>query len=317
MSHEEFDVAVIGDGPAGALAARLLAAAGARTALIGRQRWPGSVEMLSGRARRAIASLCPGISIAGIDIKETVSRWDGAERATASAILNPWGPGLAVERARLDALLCAEAAHAGTAVMKATVRKVSLDRVWTIAGTPVTAAQLIIATGRQGFALVERGAWCSEPRLMLYRRHAGSCDDRLVIEWERDGWWHALPDPRGGSVSGYCAQPASLRGGLEALWRAKSERVALLHSIGPPTSRIAGRMATVKTFPRVAGERWVAVGDAAFGCDPLSGEGLCFAALCASRAVAVVLNRDSPSAYGEWIAHCAADHHRQRAAFLQ
>ena len=59
--------------------------------------------------------------------------------------------------------------------------------------------------------------------------------------------------------------------------------------------------ASVRRYEHVAGADWIAVGNAAFAPDPLSGGGLWFALHSAAAAAAVVIGRSSVAAYIEEI----------------
>ena len=100
------DVAVVGGGPAGSTCALLLARAGARVSLIDR-RWPRTlpVELLSARARRILEFHLqqPLLQLFdGCEIFETVSLWGTSQPVSWSAMCNPWGYSLAVNRAIFD-----------------------------------------------------------------------------------------------------------------------------------------------------------------------------------------------------------------------
>ena len=68
----------------------------------------------------------------------------------------------------------------------------------------------------------------------------------------------------------------------------------------------------VRAYSRSAGPNWIAVGNAAFSPDPLSGEGLWFAVRTARAAAAVLLGSRSAADYQEWIADATIAHQTER-----
>ncbi len=130
---QHWDIAVIGAGPAGALAALLLARAGRRVLLVERKTFPR-------------AKVCGGcLSAAGVQLLDRLSlaaplREQGAlplrqlqiRAGNACAELSLPG-GMSVSRATLDAFLVAQAVSAGATFLPATTARISLKQRYEVA----------------------------------------------------------------------------------------------------------------------------------------------------------------------------------------
>jgi flavin-dependent dehydrogenase len=327
-------VAVVGGGPAGAICAALLARAGASAVLFDRPRpTRASVELVSGPARRLLAEIGSGFAgePPGVDVSETVSVWGGSGPSELPAMLSPWGPGRAVDRGPFDRALRRWAAAAGAVVVAASVRSAErLDRWWQLsvsegaATCSIYARELVLATGRGG-RLLERSRRVSPEEFAITARIAASSAHRnaLLLEEEPTGWWYALPDPAGGCFAGFCTSRAPGRAGrsLVGQWvgQLRATRLidsAVASSVAPTdlNVRVSGAILSWPT----SGEGWLAIGDAAFAPDPLSGKGIEAAVESAQRAAVAVLLGGSPAnvgAYTEWARQYALEHERAQASF--
>ena len=103
VGNSRFDICVVGGGPAGAIAAHVLAGAGARVALIVRDR-PGSAfavgETVPAQMRPLLKRL--GLDCLNADLHlpsaGTMARWGSAAVHFREAILNPYGCGWHLDR---------------------------------------------------------------------------------------------------------------------------------------------------------------------------------------------------------------------------
>jgi flavin-dependent dehydrogenase len=153
---------------------------------------------------------------------------------------------------------------------------------------------------------------------------AAEQDHFTLIEAVADGWWYTAPLPGQGVVAAFLTDPdlAPAPGGRTAeAWirrLAAAPRTAARlsgHDLRGPLRTLSASSA--RTLP-VTGDGWLAVGDAAFAFDPLSGDGV-DRALRAGRSAATALAAEDRSAalktYSTeqedlFVAYC-----RQRTAF--
>jgi flavin-dependent dehydrogenase len=221
------------------------------------------------------------------------SLWGGADPVFADSVRDPDGAGWHLDRARFDAWLRDWACRRGAALV-APAKATRLERRgagWLLTlmrcGRPLTAnARFVVDAGGRA-APVARALRC--------RRMMG---DRLVCRWlngaasggasatvvvaEREGWWYTavLPDDR--RILAFHTDPdlpgakaTVSREQLLARAHAQAGLAPLLEATrfdadGPVRSCAAHSSWTGPA----AGPGWLAVGDAALSCDPLSSQGL-------------------------------------------
>jgi flavin-dependent dehydrogenase len=282
----------------------MLARSGTRVSLI---HWggyaAGGIELVSGHARYLIENYNADFfrkAAPGVEVHETSSLWDTPEPVTFNAMFNPWGAGVAVERPLLDRALRHLACTAGVSVIDDT-KVVGIERGgdrWhlqmRLAGTAAdeaashaSAGFLVLATGRAAAPFVDRSL-VAEPSgiaLMTFLRTpvsgpVQSPGNTLYVEGRDNGWWYALPARDGSYFAGFCTDRAEVKkrpGSLKEFFirELRSTRLlAPLLSIATGNIQISGRMAGAQAFDRMSGEGWIAVGDAAYAPDPLSGMGI-------------------------------------------
>jgi flavin-dependent dehydrogenase len=338
-----FEFVVLGGGPAGAICALQLARAGAEVGLLHcRSTAPSAVELVSGRARSMMRPYIGDVSClhGAVEIDETISLWNSSTPARWNALLDPWGPGIAVSRTYFDEYVRATARQANAAVhtFEKPLDIGRQDGNWLLfalqdqtCAIEIRAKFLVLATGRVGRPVLGRTNSSSFPQLALTSRlHIQShrVDNSLYIEAADDGWWYAIPDASAGYFIGFCTQPQRLKHRQVPLndffWR-RLFRTQLIATILPGVTHcttIAGRSAGVITFDQIAGDGWIAVGDAAFASDPLSGMGIEFGVESAERAANVLLsgNVRNHTEYISWVtSHVlrqteAGEFHRPRSS---
>jgi flavin-dependent dehydrogenase len=327
---EEFDITVVGGGPAGAVTALCLARCGWRVALLAR----GSLDQ-----PRIGETLPPEINpvLRGLGLWEaflaqsplespgTVSIWGSSVPSEVDFTDNPFGCGWHVDRERFDRMLCREAVNAGAKLFlnsgDACIRSMG---GWQ-AGE-LRAKFLVDATGRNGLlvdgdrtregedallAIVLRiSTWRQQPK-----------DLRTCVEATPAGWWYSASLPDGLGVAMFFTgaevyrvtgislteqlRAASLtRRRLGAGW---SEEPRIVHT---PSGR----------RKNVFGPDWLAVGDSATSYDPLSGRGI-FKALRHGQAAAQAIDshvRGDPKAierYGAQVKQEFEQYARQRSRY--
>jgi geranylgeranyl reductase family protein len=181
---EEYDVAVVGAGPAGSSAARVAAAAGARVVVLDRAAFPRYKTCGGGLIGPSLAAL-PGAPPTRAAITRVSLSLAGGRRRTRTVA----EPCLRmVTRAELDAWLLEQAARAGAEV-RVPCRVVSVDDdvVQTDAG-PLRAGVVVAADGTSSRLAREVGVRLSRVDLGLELELeagavAGEWADRVHLDW--------------------------------------------------------------------------------------------------------------------------------------
>jgi len=210
-----------------------------------------------------------------------------------SAILNPLGDGWHVDRAKFDALLARRAEAAGVALHEgmgvATITPAEDGWRLQAAGVEVRCRFLVDASGRGapgGAAGIPGRRWLACDRLVALVARMNPPADRplepeLLIETAEEGWWYAVPQPGNTLLISLLTDvdlvAAGPRPELSARWEAALSRTNHVRALASG--------ATLEAPPRIVradtgrllpdrGPQWRAVGDAAMGGDPLSGDGV-------------------------------------------
>jgi len=294
-------VAVVGGGPAGCSFAMAAARAGMDVLLFERSRGRPLGEWLApeGKTELQRAGLWQRLPLALASRCETVRvAWERPFPSEQSFITNPHGCAWTLDRAAFDAWLLAEAQAAGvTCAAGASVRQVRrAGRGWMLAvetaqeTTEVLADLVVDATGRAGAltrCLGRRMVWRDPLCAVVCTTKAGAPDDGLAIEATSAGWWYSTRVPDGSMAAAFftdpCLLPRGIRSDVECLHR-------LLDKAPMTRARLPGVQArevvavVTRAFDRVAGDGWLAIGDAALSRDPLSGEGIAAAFRSAAAA---------------------------------
>jgi flavin-dependent dehydrogenase len=309
MKNGVFDVLVAGGGPAGSTLSLLLARAGCSVALLERTCYdefrvgeplpPGAVPRLI-RLGVWDAFLRTGPTV----VHGVQSSWGTSELDSSSFLGHPFLNGWHVNRSRFDAMLCAEAANAGTRVFsRTTVGAVQRDRqgTWSVETTSpqgrlhLRAGFLVDAGGRSG---------CLHKRLGVRRQSV----DRLVgiavpwkgeysdgvlpslIEARPQGWWYSAGLPSGRAIAIFftdaelCAREGFARPESLRLLLDESRHTRQRFEGCPISTKVQVFPAGTHLLVRAAGDSWLAIGDALIGRDPLSSSGIDFALASAKRA---------------------------------
>ena len=312
------DVVIVGAGPSGAVTALMLAPFH-RTLLVDRVAMDGGAqpvarigESLPAAARRLFRDMdlwqdfqnqghapCYGAR----------SLWGGPASVSADSIRDPDGPGWHLDRARFDAWLRRWASNRGAALV-APAQAVGLSPTadgWRLTltrhGRPLVVAARFVADAGGRAAPLAR-ALGLRPKT----------DDRLVCRWchgvasgdagttvtiaEPEGWWYTAPLPLGRRVLAFhtdadlpIAKDLAGAGKLMARARGQADLAALLSVVDfQPLGHGGYAAAYSSCIAAAAGPGWLAVGDAALACDPLSSQGL-FNALYSGLMAASVLRR--------------------------
>ncbi|MER6448718.1 FAD-dependent monooxygenase [Streptomyces venezuelae] len=347
---ERFEAVVAGGGPAGAVAALVLARAGRHVLLVD-GRPPGAAagsftigETLPPAARPLLDDLglwaafaadghlrCPG----------TYASWGSARLHGHSHLLDPHGHGWHLDRDRFDAFLREAAMAAGALIRRAVVvghRRSAGEQHLLVrerSGTvrELRAGWVVDATGRR--ALIGR-------RLARRRRqdrlvaafvrlggagaggYPGDPELRTLVEAVPEGWWYTARVPAGRVVAHLTdadLAAARLRT-AEGFRRAASctrhvgERLSGYDPAASPAPRWTAAHGLRLCPP--AGPGWVAAGDSAIAFDPLSSQGILTAlhtGARAGRAVDRCLAGDSGAlaSYVSFLDGVADAYHRHHA----
>ena len=313
------NVAIVGGGPAGAVAALSLARSGVdvvlfdsakRHAQVGETLPPAIRPVLDGlglRAAMAAESHLPSIG--------NWSAWGGAEPWGHDHMFNRFGHGWHIDRRRFDALL-REAARAAGARLMLGVSVVASDRLAgggfrlrISDGEDVTVPIVLDASGRgAGFAR-QRGARRAMLDRMIAlvghvvrRADAGPEPAATLVEATEAGWWYSAPVPQDRLVTVFMTD-ADLVRGIGVSTEGWLRRLAASAFTGERALRYgAGLAGPPLIVPASSGRLdrfgeadWLAIGDAAATQDPLSSEGILVAmesGLDGASAVAQVLRGD-------------------------
>jgi flavin-dependent dehydrogenase len=298
---DPYDVAVLGGGVAGAVAARLLASWGRRVILLTRPApLPALAESLPPSCEKLLArgGLLAAVNAAGF-VRFTGHTVKWGDEPVRTEFFSGRAKGWQVPRDAFDKLLLQSAAKAGAEVRaKAHVRSVNLDaglrphRIRFDEGTrkrEIAARWVLDCTGRSG-PLVLRGARVP---------HHNARTMAIVATWERKGGW-ALDDPTHTIVESYeggwaWSVPLSptkrqitvmvdpgrtvVAAGsrLATTYRSELARTTLCRGL-TEGARLQGRPfareASSYESARVTAHRALLVGDAASFADPLSSFGV-------------------------------------------
>ncbi|WP_335935063.1 tryptophan 7-halogenase [Streptomyces sp. PTD5-9] len=332
------DAVVAGGGPAGAVAALVLARAGHRVQLLddGGRAPPRAAprgrpvfkigEFLPPVARPLLSDLglLDGFLASGHPVSTgTYAAWGSAALHGRSHLFDPYGHGWHLDRLRFDAFLRDAAVAAGAELRQATALDRLDDRLIvreraTGAVAELSARWAVDATGRRCVIGRRHGHRQRQDRLVAaYVVFSDRCpadpaaqadaDARTLVEAAPHGWWYTTRIPAGRLVA-HLTDADLVEPPLrtpQGFWHALSRTVHVRR-------RLAGHGPAVAPVPcwspahglrltPTAGPGWVAAGDAALAFDPLSSQGILTALHTGARA-------------GRTVADCLADERRTSAA---
>lgn len=308
-----WDVLVAGAGPAGSLAAFVLAQAGHKVLLIDEIRGDAHKigESLPGAARQILLNL--GL----LDILESgshlpcygnVSAWGSDQLIANDFIIDPRGLGWHLDRVQFDKALRLAAISAGVVLCRNRVKNVTqTQHTWRacLKNHEVYSRWFVDATGRAATLALSQGAIRQRDISLFatYRWAVTSSDDndnRTFIEAVPNGWWYTAKLPHHTRVVIFhtdAQQAINIRHKPE-LWDVYLQDTQYIHHClhnviynTLPTLIEAGG----SCLNKVAGSQWVATGDAALTFDPISSQGIfnaLYTGMKAGQAVHAALTGD-------------------------
>jgi len=264
------DVAIAGGGPAASAAAIALRRHGLTSAI---------VERGDGSGARVGESLAPAVKplldALGLDLARDGhlpchghrSIWGSDTPAEMPFDLSPYGHGWHLDRRRFEERL---AELAGVPRLTNT-RVLDIKSGWRVITDRETilADFLIDATGRRAAIARRLGARIVRDDTLfahVFFIDAAIDDSYMQIEAAEDGWWYRAPIPGGRTVAMFVSD----------------HRTHATKTLDASSFRL----------DRVAGPRWLAVGDAATALDPLSSHGLGNALFTGMRAAEAIVSGD-------------------------
>jgi geranylgeranyl reductase family protein len=339
MKASHFDALVVGSGPAGSIAATVLARGGARVALVDKAKFPRDKacgDLVGPRGVQLLTDL--GIAVPGArPVGDMIVVGPTSRRVRLPCFPGRTYPGhaLALPRAAFDATLHEAAVEAGA---EAFVDRAAeplcgddgLEGFSLSAGTDLRADIIIGADGAT--SRVAAAADLVDPDRVLWgfalRAYVEDCVDLpYIVLWERTPWraWPGygwlFPGPDGRANLGLGLGTLSTRAGAASAARELPAFVRTLRDLGvlrdaaiAPTLGGWLKLGMVGTNP--ARGRVLLIGDAAGLVNPLQGEGIS-QAMSSGRAAAQAALADPAHAtlrYRAYLANTYAPYHSVTAA---
>jgi flavin-dependent dehydrogenase len=300
----EYPVVIAGGGPAGAVAALVLAREGfpvllADASPAGAFRLGETLPPAARPLLRDLGLLDRFLADGHLPSPGNLSVWGADLPRTHDHLFDPHGHAWQLDRPRFDSLLRHAARDAGAEVLEGVAIRGARREAggWRVrlggpdaeaAAREVRATWLVDATGRRAALARRQGAVRRhDDRLVAFHARfradsGGDADARTMIESAPDGWWYTALLPSGERVAAWLtdadlAERAELLSpaGFAARLRASPHLGALLARHGYALhGRPRGAGAGSARLDRFAADGWLAVGDAALSFDPLSSQGM-------------------------------------------
>jgi len=284
---EQFDVAIVGAGPAGSTTAYRLASLGARVLLLDKVRFPRDKPCGGGLTFRAVKEL--PFSVDPV-VEEVVNRVECRLRYGRSFVRGSRDLCLMTQRRRLDHFLAERAVEAGADLRDGVRVEVESDTSVRVDGEPVHVSAVVGADGANGSAakaLALGGEIVHGVALEGNVSHVDVEPDRyahrMVLEFGVVPGGYAWIFPKADHVNVGVGGWASIGPRAREYLSALCER----HGIDPDrvTQKRGHRLPMRRPGTRLARGNALVVGDAAGLVDPVSGDGI-YEALVSSRLAA-------------------------------
>lgn len=310
MRHD-FDIGVVGAGPAGARVAWRLARAGARVAMFdaSHPREKPCGGGVTGRALARVAGMLDGITLDGLAVER--ARFDEPHGAPASIVLDahgfsPQSSLVVLARREFDLALADAAERSGALLLRQRVTEVVPGPEGVDIVTRDGRYRVARVVGADGATSLVRRR-CARPfaRRQLstargfFARDTSSSEIAIGFVSDPAGYTWSFPRPDHLAI-GICAQadettPAALDAHL-ASWAARAGLASGCRR-EPYGWPIPSLSAEDFARERPAGPRWLLVGDAAGLVDPITREGIAFALESADLAAGALLGDSAGDTY--------------------
>jgi flavin-dependent dehydrogenase len=313
VPEPDYDVIIIGGGPAGATASMLLARQGFRVVVleratfprfhIGESLLPRNFPLIQELGLEEKLSKIPNVPKYGVEFAMA----DGAKyaRYPFSISLLPVSPTVNIERAPFDKMLLDSAKEAGAEVREATtvksiVRMNDGDVAVNIGDTEISAKWLIDASGQGAVVARHLGTrkTSDDPRLQKVAhfahfenvgRREGQEGGYPLIVMADEGWFWLIPLDEKRTSVGLVLNPTVARNlnvpanrvlqwGIE---RSPAVKERMKNATGPDTNIVASDF-SYRCRP-YAGPGYFLIGDAAAFIDPIFSTGVCLAMLSGQK----------------------------------
>jgi geranylgeranyl reductase family protein len=321
MTSSAYDVIVVGGGPSGAAVATRLAQRGRRVLLLEKEHFPRFhigesllpcsmplIEALGAMPRLQAADFLPKYAAEFVTADGSLTR----RYAFADGLVEGPGSAYEVDRSEFDKLLLDNAAERGVDVRQGMqVVRFDLDRTNGVDvaaraedGTETTfhAEMLIDATGQSSLLAGRLGLREMDQELKNFAvfshfegatRYSGKEEGDISVVLVPEGWWWVIPLRNNRTSVGLVSPSRTLRGQKpdEAYFAAQIEQTPFLRERLASATRVAP-VRSVSDYSyvsrRVAGDRFLLVGDAAAFIDPVFSTGVYLGMVGAFRAAEAV-----------------------------
>lgn len=321
------DVLIVGAGPAGAVAARILALQGMKTIMLDPlgSAGPKVGESLPGAINPLLKAtgLLPWFEqCAPLKNNGNFSSW-GGRISTTDFIRDPYGYGWHVDRQRFDQCLREAAIHAGAKFIRQSLTSMTEvgRRIFAVANNDSIQTNWVIdASGKSRTVARRLGSTASRDRPLMSLFSWSIChhpDTRSVVEAVPEGWWYTAGLPGNRRVLALQLVPNKAKELLRqpehffySLRRTKYISQWFLGDIvlHEPINITDAAGSHLKN---VYGKNWIAAGDAALSFDPLSAQGIynaIYTGMRSAEAVYELLHHGSHALIEQYSARIAEIH---------
>jgi flavin-dependent dehydrogenase len=314
----DYEVLVLGAGPTGSALAAILAGKGLSVLLLNKtsHSYQFIGENLSASSRDVLDLL--DIDPAQLDVRhqpvyQMVSWWNAQAPIVKNSLYVPMGHGWHLDKAVFNNDLLEKARKAGADYCSAVSIKVDIKRapcgvsfITAQEQRHITCAIVADCTGRAHFISKQSGArirrWDTLIAINAVIPQTQEEEEAgTIIEAEENGWWYSGKIGKASRVisfftdarSAVCKQRVKTAAFRSALGRTRLVGSSIAAGSECQLSVPTLRSANSEMPEKIAGDHWVAVGDAAAAYDPLSSQGISTGLQMAVRVAEIIACRKS------------------------